>query len=108
MSNQRKHYRIQYPIGERPKLQMRGESYEILDVSEKGICFDAGPRYAPTDGDEIKGKIVFKNGKTCDVEGKLLRFDRKQHACVVKLVKGISLAKIMEEQRLLLQKYNTL
>jgi len=79
----------------------------VLDLSEKGLKFDCGPRFRPTDGAAIKGTVVFRDGKTCDVAGTVLRYIVDKHQCVLTLTKGIPLTKMMEEQRHLLQKYKT-
>jgi nucleotidyltransferase/DNA polymerase involved in DNA repair len=36
-TDQRQHYRAQYPSTERPMLQMQGKTFLILDISERGI-----------------------------------------------------------------------
>ena len=80
----------------------------MIDLSEKGLKFDCGPRFRPTDGSVVKGTVVFKDGKTCEIAGTVLRYLIDKRQCVLNLTKGIPLAKMMEEQRLLLQKYKTL
>ena len=108
MSEKREHYRIKYRDDDRPSFVMGGAKYVVMDISEKGLRFDGGLHYKPGPGDPISGKLVFKSGKSCTVDGKLLRYDSVKRACIVKLDKGISLALIMEEQRIILKKYNAL
>ncbi|HEY8468504.1 MAG TPA: hypothetical protein VIL18_02620 [Longimicrobiales bacterium] len=36
---ERAHYRIQYPVNERPRLLVAGREYEVLNCSEKGVGF---------------------------------------------------------------------
>jgi len=108
VSEKREHYRIKYRDDDRPTFVLGGAKYLVMDISEKGLRFDGGLHYKPEPGDAIIGKLVFKSGKSCAVDGKLLRYDSVKRACIVKLDKGISLALIMEEQRIILKKYNAL
>lgn len=104
MGNKREHYRILYLAGDRPTLAIGGSKFEVLDLSEQGLRFDGGSRYKPAAKAVIRGTITFKNGNSCAVSGTMLRYDADKHACIVHLEKGIPLALIMEEQRLLLKK----
>jgi len=108
VSEKREHYRIKYRDDDRPTFVMGGAKYSVMDISEKGLRFDGGLKLKPEENDAISGKLMFKSGKSCAVEGKLLRYDSVKRACIVKLNKGISLALIMEEQRIILKKYNAL
>ena len=108
MSEKREYYRIKYRDDDRPTFVMGGAKYLVMDISEKGLRFDGGLKFKPGENDAISGKIMFKSGKSCAVEGKLLRYDSSQRACIVKLDKGVSLALIMEEQRIILKKYHAL
>ena len=105
MANQRTHFRLEYPQAERPRLKLPKEEFEIVDLSEKGLKFDCGPRFKPAAGTVIKGTVVFKDGKTCDIVGSVLRLIADKNHCVLTLSKGIPLAKMMEEQRLMIQKF---
>jgi hypothetical protein len=101
--NQRTHFRIEYPASERPVLVVDKTRFLVLDLSENGLKFLPGPAYRPKPGTSIRGVVRFKNGGECPVEGKVLRYAGE--GCVVLLVQGIPLSRMMEEHRLILQKY---
>jgi len=106
MVAQRSHYRIQYPVVDRPTLDLkRAGQFSIMNVSERGISLVTSEPHLDV-GYEIKGVVRFKSGNTAAIEGKVLRTNDTQ--VVLLLDVGVSLPTIMEEQRWLLQKYNTL
>jgi hypothetical protein len=105
VSNQRNHFRLEYPPADRPSLIIGREAHEVVDLSEQGIKFLMTKGYKPKVGDQIKGQIKFRDGKTVDVAGKVLRLLTEANQCVLTLTQGLPLPKMMEEQRYLLQKY---
>ncbi len=107
MSNQRQFFRLEYPPVERPKLEVKRKKhhYLVLDVSEEGMRFVYQGEFDLEEGESINGKITFQSGKSCDVEGTILRHYPDKKWCAVKLTKGVPLAIMMEENRLLLAKY---
>jgi hypothetical protein len=105
MSNQRNHFRIEYPKADRPRIKIDKTEFEVLDVSEHGIKFAGGGRFRGPPKTLVKGTILFKDGKSCDVVGVVLRHMKDTGDVAVKLSQGVPLAKMMEEQRVLLQKY---
>ena len=106
--NQREYYRIRYPDNERPQLIIGKQTFEIIDLSEKGIYFAMGSQHSYVENQALKGTVVFKSGKRCDIAGKILRTHAMEKTCALRLDRGVPLAQIMEEQRILLQKYNEL
>lgn len=105
MSNQRGHFRLEYPKPDRPAFKIGKDSYEVLDLSEKGVKFACDGKYKPKEGGPIAGRVVFKDGKHCDVAGTILRYLKDKDQCVVVLDKGIPYPKMMEEQLHILRKY---
>lgn len=105
---ERRHFRIRYPVPDRPKLIVRSDlSLPVADVSERGIRLvleDANAALAV--GDFFRGNLRFQSGRVVAVTGKIIREADMQ--IVALLDQGVPLPVIMEEQRLLLQKYNTL
>ncbi len=99
----REHYRVAYPTVARPKLLVQGHTFDVVDVSERGIRFRLGEATPPTPGFEIEGTVRFKRGETVDVRGTVLRLDDGE-VCA-RLEQGVPLRVIMEEQRFLLQRY---
>jgi hypothetical protein len=74
--NQRQTFRIVYPEGDQPRLvvgQPWGDSatFQVLDVSEEGLRFadDASLMV----GHEVRGQLVFADGSSAQVSGKVVR-----------------------------------
>ncbi len=91
----RDHFRIKYPHVERPKLEILGENFDIIDISERGIKFYGGPKFQTT--------ITFHDGEFFDIEGKVLRTQNNE--MVVQLLQSIPFERIIKEQRYLVTKY---
>ena len=108
VENLREHYRIKYPEKERPQFVVGKQIFEVIDLSEKGIYFSMGSLHSYVEHQALKGTVVFKSGKRCDVAGKILRINQAEKTCALRLDRGVPLAQIMEEQLRLLQKYNEL
>jgi hypothetical protein len=105
-SNQKRgHYRLEYPVSDRPSVLVNGHQYEVVDVSEQGMKFKCQNKITPDKDSPFKATVFFKDGKSFDVSGTILRYDAEQDQCVVQLTKGIPLAKMIEEQLLLIRKY---
>ncbi|MEO8636745.1 MAG: PilZ domain-containing protein [Gemmatimonadales bacterium] len=102
----REHYRVAYPTVARPKLLIQGHTFEVVDVSERGIRFRLGDAAPPALGVELEGTVRFKRGETIDVRGTVLRFDGGEVSA--RLDQGVPLRLIMEEQRFLLQRHRHL
>ena len=103
-SNQRQHFRIEYPIPDRPKVEIDGKLYPVLDLSEKGLKLLGGPRFKPKTTTKIHGKVYFHDKTMCHVIGVVLRVNDDE-SVVLKLSDGVPLPKIMDEQRQLIRKY---
>ncbi len=106
--SERRHFRIRYPVPDRPKLIVRSDlSFPVADVSERGLrlVLESGTLGLGL-GDFFRGNLRFQNGRVLMVTGKIIREADDQ--IIALLEQGVPLPVIMEEQRLLLQKYNTL
>jgi len=104
-NQKRGHYRLEYPVSDRPSVLINGVQYEVIDVSEKGLKFKCNNTITPDKDAPFKGTVFFKDKKNFDVAGSILRFDAENDYCVVILTKGIPLAKMIEEQLILIRKY---
>jgi hypothetical protein len=104
-SQKRDHYRLEYPVSDRPSVLINGQQYEIVDVSEQGMKFKCENKITPDQDAPFKATVFFKDGKSFDVSGTILRYNPDQDHCVVLLSKGIPLAKMIEEQLILIRKY---
>ncbi len=107
---ERAFYRIVYPPMFRPKIEIKGADYDVLNLSEKGLKFELPSRkkdeQRPQFDHFIKGVVRFVDGEVVLVEGKILR--REDSAVILLLTVGIPLSKIMSEQLYLIQKFRDL
>jgi hypothetical protein len=103
--NQREHYRIFYRAPDQPVFQCDQGKFAVVDISEGGFRFAFKKGALFMEKDYLEGTIFFPNKRgSVFVKGQVLRvFDRE---IAVQLEAGgrIPLAKIMEEQRILIQK----
>jgi hypothetical protein len=105
-AHEREHYRVAYPTALRPKLLVHGVSFDVVDISERGIRFRLGKAEEPEPGFELLGVVRFKRGETATVRGTVLRVIDGEVAC--RLEEGVPLRVIMEEQRYLLHRHRHL
>ena len=107
MSTDRTHFRVEYPVKARPVVQIKKKAFPIINISESGVLFalkeDEG---RVTVGRNMKGVIVFSDNEKVTIEGKILR--NVNETVAMHLTLGISLKRIMTEQRWLLTEYGTL
>ena len=102
----REQYRVAYPTALRPKLLVHGVSFDVVDISERGIRFRLGSAQAPEPGFELQGVLRFRRGETITIRGAVLRVDQGEVAA--RLEEGIPLRVVMEEQRFLLDRHRHL
>lgn len=106
-SEQRQHYRIRYPLFDRPTFECQGKKYPIIDISEQGLAFAVPNRSAARSfTPPLTGRIVLKSGDAVTVSGKILR--SSDDTVILLLKQGVPYALVMKEQRFLLQKYGQL
>lgn len=100
--DRRAHYRLRYPVVERPSARVGGRVYQVTEISEGGarLLLD-GSVMAP--GDAVAAVIRFHDGETLPINGVVLRIDRSE--AVVKLSAGISLSRMLVEQQYLLARH---
>jgi hypothetical protein len=92
----REHSRISFSAAG-PQIQTSGRTYEILDLSSRGVRFRTPGRAAPVHvGEPIRAIIQFRPDKAVEVRGKVLRVMHGQVAA--KLDTGIPLQTILEER----------
>ena len=103
--NKRNHFRVRYPPDDRPKLVAGNVTCGVVDVSEFGGRFIYPAALKTFVGQPLEVCITFRDGETCNVAGAVLRLDPDYNFCILRLTKGIPLARIMGEQRYLLKRY---
>ncbi len=103
----RAYFRIVYPVGDRPKIMLRNETFDVIDLSEMGVRFvsrNAGRWLGVAEA--LQATIVFFDKEKVTVIGRVLRANDDQ--VILHLSRGIPLTKVMAEQRRILQSHNTL
>lgn len=101
--SEREHYRIQYPTAARPRIVIEGSSYEVIDISERGVRFRIGEEVTLGVGDQILGQVRFKRTDPVIVTGRVLRIVGREVAA--KLEAGVPLKAMIEEQRYLREQH---
>lgn len=104
--HEREHYRVAYPTQLRPKFLVQGFTFDVVDISERGLRFRLGDAATPDAGNEVQGTVRFRSGETITVRGTVLRVDGREVA--VRLEEGVPLRVIMEQQRFLLDRHRHL
>ncbi len=104
-NNQREYYRIFYRAPDHPVFHCDQGKFPVLDISEGGFRFSFKKGALFMEKDYLEGTIHFPNKRgTVSVKGQILRVFDRAIAIQLDLDGRIPLAKIMEEQRLLIQK----
>ncbi len=103
LPQRRAYYRVVYPLLDRPKIFIKSQPFPIIDICEKGVRF----AYRSEDGlpfnVRLAARIEFHDGEQIFVNGKVVRVE--PNAVAIFLSGEIPLARIIKEQRYLIQKY---
>jgi len=107
-SNRRNHYRIEYPVLDRPELRAGAIEGRVADCSEAGvrvmITNALPPEGALALGARFSGTIRFSNGDSTQVEGEVVRVDPEK--LVLHLdTRTIPFGKLIKQQVWLHSKY---
>ena len=97
----REFVRLIYPPGKRPRLKIREHSFEIINISEKGMkLLNHMQRKL---GKKIAGTIIFSNGNSMDITGKIAwKHDKEIGLLTTRIPQSI----LIEEVHNLLRKEN--
>ncbi len=98
----RQHFRLQYPLAERPMSLIRGEAYPILDLSEGGIRIQVAQNTQFVEGETLALTMQLAS-KEFDVAGKVVRV--KESSVGILLTEAIPLSTIRDVERTLREKY---
>src|ERR1044071_3433349 len=71
--SRRAHYRVTYPIAERPSFESGRNTYEIVQCSERGLRYEVPNSRFPALGGEVTGIIQFRRGTRVEVAGEVTR-----------------------------------
>jgi hypothetical protein len=72
MYNRRKHYRIVYPLTERPSFAHNDSICEVIECSERGLRFRAEERQPPLHS-RVAGRLALRHGLEIEVSGMVVR-----------------------------------
>lgn len=99
----RQHYRLLYPYSERPRFHVGLTTWQVVDLSEGGAFLARGKADFPKEKAEVAGTIVFADSAQEQVAGTVIRHSRD--GWVVRFEKGVSMRRMMEEQRRIIARY---
>jgi len=69
-TEKREHARLIYPSMRRPKLKIKADEMDVIDISEKGIKFIKDKQQ--TLSECVHGSTVLLSGKSIEVAGKIV------------------------------------
>lgn len=101
--SRRNHYRVNYPLAERPSLDIGWTSFDVVECSEAGLRYELGERRPPAIGSQIGGRLAFRSGEEIALVGDVVRIQDGFVALVLQ-PPGIPFAVVMHEQRYLRRK----
>lgn len=102
--NEREFYRIAYRNPENPHFVMGKKRFIVIDISEGGFRFILTKDVVFYEKDVVEGTIGFPGRGFLPVKGTIIRITKDDVAVQLNAKSRIPLAKIMEEQRYLIQK----
>ena len=103
--NKREHFRVVYPVNENPRFICERVKYSVSDVSEGGFSFVTKEPARLISGDIVEGTIEFGRRGKEQVRGEVLRVDGRKVSIRFFDDAKLSLRRIMDEQRFLIQKH---
>ena len=97
----RRYFRLEYPPDERPELIIGKKTFQVLDISERGVRFvnDEDARFA----EWVKGTITFHDGVSIEVEGKIV-WEHADEMGIQISIAPIPPGRVLQEQRYLIAK----
>lgn len=69
-TEKREHARLVYPSLKRPKLKIKENELDVIDISEKGVKFVKDKQQ--TIGECVHGTTVLLSGKSVEIAGKIV------------------------------------
>jgi hypothetical protein len=102
----REHYRVEYPRAYRPTLVLGGSGYGVVEISERGVRFEAEDTGAFEVGRAVEIAIKFADGDVLDLRGEINRLEAS--TVVIRLSTAVPLKKIRSEELYLIKNYPSL
>jgi hypothetical protein len=99
IENRRRHFRLEYPPGERPMLKVRKYEFDVVDISQSGLRFldDQGVKL----GKWVSGIIIFPDGATIERDSKIIW--NYQNVYGIEFLIRIPFKFILEQQKRLIK-----
>lgn len=98
----REFYRLRYPEAARPAIQVGGQHGEVEELSESGARVRIPGRTVPA-GERLSGIVRFADNDMIPIAGEVLRTEGD--VTVLHLTAGVSLKRMIAEQKRLLKEY---
>jgi c-di-GMP-binding flagellar brake protein YcgR len=95
----RRHYRLRYPMRLRPRLEVSGQQAEVIDISEGGIRIVNESGLPIVLGEAFNAALKLRSGEAARLSGCVIRISPDEVA--VSFARGLSFASILREQRAL-------
>lgn len=103
LPQRRAFYRVVYPLTARPILIIRKQTFEVIDISEKGVRFSLEGNPVVQSDENLTAVITFHDYESITLEGKILRMENNEIALL--LTRGIPYKRIVKEQQFLIKNY---
>lgn len=97
--DRRRLYRVYFPPEFRPTISIRGNPYQVIDISENGVRF-SNPEKKIMPGDIFQATIILHDNEPLNIVGRVIRNDDEQVAMMM-TIRGIPYRKIIFEQAFL-------
>ncbi|MHB0938478.1 MAG: hypothetical protein ACYDCO_08660 [Armatimonadota bacterium] len=102
--DRRRFFRLRYPEGSTARIIIGSRTFELTEVSERGVRFVLGPFRGFKIGQKLEAIVETRSGPRVPVVGTLLRYDEKCDEVIVHLIlQGIPAPIMFEEQRYVIQ-----
>ncbi len=72
-AERRQHVRHQYPLAQRPMVEIAGKTFPVLDISERGLRIETTPGLEFVDGATVDMTIRFAEGEGLARSGTIVR-----------------------------------
>jgi hypothetical protein len=105
--SRRAHYRVTYPIAERPSFEIGRKIYDVVQCSERGLRYEVRDHRFPALGGEIGGIVQFRRGTRVEVAGEVTRAHSGEVVLFLRM-QGIPFSEMLLEQQYLRSKGYTL
>ena len=96
-------YRVVYPFADRPIIEIGRHVHDVVDISERGVQYEARDRAIPAMGSLVYGLVRFKGSDAVAVTGTVIRLSETLVVLALE-PPGVPFSNILKEQRYLRSK----